>query len=51
VILVSGYTDVGIDESPRPNIRLNLCKPVGYDALLNSVAECLAPKFKPTTKA
>jgi CheY-like chemotaxis protein len=51
VILVSGYTDVGIDEAPRPNIRLNLCKPVGYDALLNAVAECLAPRFKPTTSA
>jgi PAS domain S-box-containing protein len=44
VILISGYTDVGGDDPKRPNIRLCLCKPVGYDALLQAVGECLGAR-------
>jgi two-component SAPR family response regulator len=41
VILISGYTDIA-DDSPRPNIKLTLCKPVGYEALLRAVADAIA---------
>lgn len=43
VILISGYADVN-EDSPRSNIKLTLCKPVGYDALLRAVQEALEPR-------
>jgi PAS domain S-box-containing protein len=44
VILISGYNDVGADDPQRRNIRLSLCKPVGYDALLQAVGDCLGAR-------
>jgi PAS domain S-box-containing protein len=44
VILISGYNDVGSEDPKRPNIRLSLCKPVGYDALLQAVGDCLGAR-------
>lgn len=41
VVLISGYTDV-TEDSPRPNIPLTLCKPVGYEALLRAVEGTLS---------